>query len=96
MSLNEYAEILKQECRDLNLIRDKQTGKFSDPDAGHYVKKTGRYSILTGTGYIDTGFVDHLWGLPVCWDAVGANKNDNTIFKETVIDGLNRNSPFFT
>lgn len=107
LSLNEYADILKQECRDLNLIRDmlwiwdrrffecncsgiknKQTGKFSDPDAGHYVKKTGKYSVLTGTGYTDTGFVDHLWGLPVYWGAVGANKNDNTIFKETVIDGI--------
>jgi len=107
LSLNEYADILKQECRDLNLIRDmlwiwdrrffecncsgiknKQTGKFSDPDAGHYVKKTGKYSVLTGTGYTDTGFVDHLWGLPIYWGAVGANKNDNTIFKETVIDGI--------
>ena len=107
LSLNGYADILKQECRDLNLIRDKlwiwdrrffecncsgikdkETGKFSDPDAGHYVKKTGRYSVLTGTGYTDTGFVDHLWGLPVYWSAVGANKNDNTIFKETVIDGV--------
>lgn len=105
-SLNDYAEILKQECRDLNLIRDflwiwdrrffecncsgikdKQTGKFSDPDAGHYVKKTGRYSVLTGTGYTDTVFVDHLWGLPVYWNAVGANRNDNAIFRETVIDG---------
>lgn len=107
LSLNEYAEILKQECRELNLIRDllwiwdrrffecncngikdKKTGKFSDPDAGHYVKKTGKYSVLTGTGYTDTGFVDHLWGLPVYWGAVGANKNDNTIFKETVIEGV--------
>jgi hypothetical protein len=110
--LNEYADILKQECRDLNLIgdklwiwdrrffecncsgiKDKETGKFSDPDAGHYVKKTGKYSVLTGTGYTDTGFVDHLWGLPVYWGAVGANKNDNTIFKETVIEGVKSIKP---
>ncbi len=106
-SLNGYAEILKQECRDLNLIgdriwiwdrrffecncngiKDKETGKLSDPDAGHYVKKTGKFSVLTGTGYTDTGFVDRSWGLPVYWDAVGANKNDNTIFKNTVIEGM--------
>ncbi len=104
--LSEYAELLKQECRDFNLIGDniwiwdrrffecncngiklKETGKFSDPDAGHYVKKTGKYSVLTGTGYTDTGFVDRSWGLPVYWDAVGANKNDNTIFRNTVIEG---------
>ena len=36
-------------------------------DIQQYVKKTGRYSVLTGTGYTDTGFVDHLWGLPVYW-----------------------------
>ncbi len=66
----------------------KETGKFSDPDAGHYVKKTGEYSVLTGTGYTDTGFVDRSWGLPIYWDAVGANKNDNTIFKNTVIEGI--------
>lgn len=107
LSLDGYANILKQECRELNLIgdklliwdrrffecncsgvKDKETGKLSDPDAGHYVKKTGKYSVLTGTGYTDTGFVDHLWGLSVYWDAVGANKNDNTIFKETVIAGV--------
>lgn len=107
LSLNEYAERIIQECRDLNLIgdkiwiwdrrffecycsgiKDKETGKLSDPDAGHYVKKTGKYSVLTGTGYTDTGFVDHLWALPIYWGAVGANKNDNTIFKETVIDGV--------
>ncbi len=107
MGLNEYAERLKQECRELNLIgdkiwiwdrrffecncngtKDKETGKFSDPDAGHYVKKTGKYSVLTGTGYTDTGFVDRSWSLPVYWDAVGANKNDNTIFKNTVIEGM--------
>ncbi len=105
--LNEYANQLKQECRDFNLIGDdiwiwdrrffecncngiklKGTGKFSDPDAGHYVKKTGEYSVLTGTGYTDTGFVDRSWGLPVYRDAVGANKNDNTIFKNTVIEGM--------
>ena len=105
--LNEYANQLKQECRDFNLIGDdiwiwdrrffecncngiklKETGKFSDPDAGHYVKKTGDYSVLTGTGYTDTGFVDRSWGLPIYWDAVGANKNDNTIFKNTVIEGM--------
>ena len=105
--LNEYAERLKQECRELNLIgdkiwiwdrrffecncngvKDKETGKLSDPEAGHYVKKTGKYSVLTGTGYTDTGFVDHSWSLPVYWDAVGANKNDNTIFKNTVIEGM--------
>ena len=74
-SLNGYAEILKQECRDLNLIGDriwiwdrrffecncngiknKETGKLSDPDAGHYVKKTGKFSVLTGTGYTDSWF----------------------------------------
>jgi len=107
IGLNEYAERLKPECRDLNLIgdkiwiwdrrffecncngiKDKETGKLSDPDAGHYVKKTGKYSVLTGTGYTDTGFVDRSWSLPVYWDAVGANKNDNTIFKNTVIEGM--------
>jgi hypothetical protein len=112
LSLNEFADILKQECRDLNLIGDKlwiwdrrffecncsgikdnETGKLSDPDAGHYVKKTGKYSVLTGTGFTDTGFVDHLWGLPAYWSAVGANKNDNTIFKETVIDGVKSIKP---
>ncbi len=69
-------------------IKDKKTGQFSDPDAGHYVKKTGRYSVLTGTGFTDTGFVDHCWSIPVYWDAVGANKNDNTILKQTVIEGM--------
>ena len=64
-------------------IKDKKTGHFSDPDAGHYVKKTGRYSVLTGTGFTDTGFVDRSWSIPVYWDAVGANKNDNTILKQT-------------
>jgi hypothetical protein len=107
-ALSEYANQLKQECRDFNLIgdkiwiwdrrffecncngvKDKETGKLSDPDAGHYVKKTGKYSVLTGTGYTDTGFVDRSWGLPVYWNAIGANKNDNTIFKSTVIEGMN-------
>ena len=107
--MNGYAEILKQECRDLNLIgdkiwiwdrrffecncngiKDKETGKLSDPEAGHYVKKTGKFSVLTGTGYTDTGFVDRSWSLPVYWDAVGANYNDNTIFKNTVIDGMRK------
>ena len=107
-ALNEYANQLKQECRDLNLIgdkiwiwdrrffecncngvKDKETGKLSDPDAGHYVKKTGKFSVLTGTGYTDTGFVDRSWGLPVYWDAIGANKNDNTIFKNTVNEFMN-------
>jgi hypothetical protein len=69
-------------------IKDKKTGQFSDPDAGHYVKKTGRFSVLTGTGFTDTGFVDRSWGIPIYWGAVGANKNDNTIFKETVIEGM--------
>ncbi len=106
-ALNEYANQLKQECRDFNLIgdkiwiwdrrfffcncngvKDKETGRLSDPDAGHYVKKTGKYSVLTGTGYTDTGFVDRSWGLPVYWDAIGANKNDNTIFRSTVNDGM--------
>ncbi len=62
--------------------------RLSDPDAGHYVKKTGEYSVLTGTGYTDTGFVDRSWGPPVYWDAIGANKNDNTIFRNTVNDGM--------
>ena len=69
-------------------IKEKKTGQFSDPDAGHYVKKTGRFSVLTGTGFTDTGFVDRSWGIPIYWEAVGANKNDNTIFKETVTEGM--------
>lgn len=36
----------------------------------------------------DKGFVDHSWSLRVYWDAVDANKNDNTIFNNTVIDGM--------
>lgn len=71
------------ECNS-NGVKRKETGKLSDPDAGHYVKKTGKYSVLTGTGYTDTCLVDRLWGLPVYWDAVSANKNDNTIFQGTV------------
>jgi len=67
-----------------NGLKDKKTGTFSDPDAGHYVKKTGKYSILSGTGYTDTCIVDRLFGLPVYWDAVDASKNDNKIFQETV------------
>lgn len=65
-------------------LKKKETGALSDPDAGHYVKKTGKYSILAGTGYTDTCIVDSWWGLPVYWDAVNASKNDNTIFQETV------------
>jgi len=106
-SLNEYGEILIQECRDLKLIggkiaiwdrrffecnsngiKNKDSGMFSDPDAGHYVKKTGQYSVLAGTGYTDTCIVDDWWMLPVYWDAVSANKNDNTIFKSTAKDYL--------
>lgn len=106
-SLNEYGEILIQECKDLRLIggkiaiwdrrffecnsngiKNKKTGMFSDPDAGHYVKKTGQYSVLVGTGYTDTCIVDDWWMLPVYWDAVSANKNDNTIFINTAEDYL--------
>jgi hypothetical protein len=65
-------------------IKKKETGMLSDPDAGHYVKKTGKYSVLSGTGYTDTCIVDSLFGLPVYWNAVNASKNDNTIFQETV------------
>jgi hypothetical protein len=101
--LDKFAEILKQECRNLKLISDKvwiwdrrffecncsglkkkETGLLSDPDAGHYVKKSGKYSVLSGTGYTDTCIVDSLFGLPIYWDAVSANKNDNTIFQETI------------
>ena len=35
-------------------LKNKETGLLSDPDAGHYVKKTGKYSVLSGTGYTDT------------------------------------------
>jgi hypothetical protein len=65
-------------------LRKKETGMLSDPDAGHYVKKTGKYSVLSGTGYTDTCIVDSWLGLPVYWDAVNASKNDNTIFQDTV------------
>jgi hypothetical protein len=65
-------------------LKKKETGKLSDPDAGHYVKKTGNYSVLSGTGYTDTCIVDSWWGLPIYWDAVNASKNDNTIFQDTV------------
>jgi len=67
-----------------NGLKKKETGMLSDPDAGHYVKKAGRYSVLSGTGYTDTCIVDSWWGLPVYWDAVNASKNDNTIFQDTV------------
>ena len=75
--LDEFAEILIQECRDLKLIGDKiwiwdrrffkcncsglkkkETGALSDPDAGPYVKKKGKHSVLVGTGYTDTCIVD--------------------------------------
>jgi len=65
-------------------LKKKETGMLSDPDAGHYVKKTGKYSVLSGTGYTDTCIVDSWLGLPVYWDAVNASKNDNTIFQDTV------------
>ena len=67
-----------------NGLKNKETGMLSDPDAGHYIKKVGRYSVLSGTGYTDTCIVDSWWGLPVYWDAVNASKNDNTIFQDTV------------
>ena len=75
------------ECN-CNGVNRKETGKFSDHDAGHYVKRTGKYSVLTGTGYTDTCFVDRSWGLPVYWDAISVNKNDNTIFQNTVNEGM--------
>jgi len=65
-------------------MKIKETGTFSGPDAGHYVKKTGQYSVLVGTGYTDTCIVDDWWMLLVYWDAISANKNDNTIFGSTV------------
>jgi hypothetical protein len=65
-------------------LKKKETGLLSDPDAGHYVKKAGKYSILSGTGYTDTCIVDSLFGIPIYWDAVSASKNDNTIFQDTV------------
>ena len=75
------------ECNS-NGMKFKETGMFSDPDAGHYVKKTGKYSVLSGTGYTDTCIVDDWWMLPIYWDAVSANKNDNTVFRSTVDDFL--------
>jgi len=74
------------ECNS-NGMKFKETGMFSDPDAGHYVKKTGQYSVLSGTGYTDSCIVDDWWMLPIYWDTVSANKNDNTIFRSTV-DGF--------
>jgi hypothetical protein len=71
------------ECN-CNGLKKKETGTLSDPDAGHYVKKTGKYSVLSGTGYTDTCIVDSWWGLPIYWDAVNASKNDNTIFQDTI------------
>ena len=65
-------------------LKKKETGMLSDPDAGHYVKKTGKYSVLAGTGYTDTCIVDSWLGLPIYWDAVNASKNDNTIFQDTI------------
>jgi hypothetical protein len=75
------------ECNS-NGMKFKETGMFSDPDAGHYVKKTGKYSVLSGTGYTDSCIVDDWWMLPIYWDAVSANKNDNTIFRSTADDFL--------
>ncbi len=65
-------------------LKKKETDTLSDPEAGNYVKKTGKYSVLVGTGYTDTCIVDSLFGLPVYWDAVNASKNDNTIFQDTI------------
>jgi len=65
-------------------LKKKETGALSDPDAGPYVKKKGKHSVLVGTGYTDTCIVDSWHGLPVYWDAVNASKNDNTIFQETI------------
>jgi len=65
-------------------LKKKETGLLSDPDAGHYVKKAGKYSVLSGTGYTDTCIVDSLFGIPIYWDAVNASKNDNTIFQDTI------------
>ena len=65
-------------------LKKKETGALSDPDAGPYIKKKGKHSVLVGTGYTDTCIVDSWHGLPVYWDAVNASKNDNTIFQETI------------
>jgi hypothetical protein len=62
-------------------LKKKEKEALSDPDAGPYVKKKGKHSVLVGTGYTDTCIVDSWWGLPVYWDAVNASKNDNTIFR---------------
>ncbi|MDY0388155.1 MAG: transposase [Methanolobus sp.] len=67
-----------------NGVKNRLTGLTSDPDSGKYVKKSGTYNVLSGTGYTDTCIVDFLFGLPVYWDAVDASKNDNTVFQETV------------
>jgi hypothetical protein len=67
-----------------NGVKNRSTGLTSDPDSGKYVKRSGAYNILSGTGYTDTCIVDSLFGLPVYWDAVDASKNDNTVFQETV------------
>ncbi|MCC4765471.1 transposase [Methanosarcina sp. DH1] len=78
-------------------LKNKETGLLSDPDAGHYVKKTGKYSVLSGTGYTDTCIVDSWWGLPIYWDAVNASKNDNTIFQDTINQCMESTTvkPFF-
>ncbi|AKB35518.1 hypothetical protein MSSAC_0928 [Methanosarcina siciliae C2J] len=78
-------------------LKNKETGNLSDPDSGHYVKKTGKYSVLSGTGYTDTCIVDSWWGLPIYWDAVNASKNDNTIFQDTINQCIKSTTekPFF-
>jgi hypothetical protein len=80
-----------------NGLKKKETGKLSDPDAGPYVKKKGKHSVLVGTGYTDTCIVDSWHGLPVYWDAVNASKNDNTIFQETINQCIKSTTekPFF-
>ncbi|MCS3924886.1 transposase [Methanosalsum natronophilum] len=70
--------------RNCNGIKSRSTGLTSDSDSGKYVKRSGSYNVLSGTGYTDTCIVDSLFGLPVYWDAVDASKNDNTVFQETV------------
>ncbi|AAM07125.1 hypothetical protein [Methanosarcina acetivorans] len=115
--LDKYAELLIQECRNLNLIGDKiwiwdrrffgcncsglknkETGQLSDPDAGHYVKKTGKFSVLSGTGYTDTCIVDSWWGLPVYWDAVNAstsipNYGKNWTLKSALVNVFSMRKP---
>jgi hypothetical protein len=80
----EYAQLLIQECRNLNLIGDKiwiwdrrffecscsglknkKTGMLSDPDAGHYVKKTERI-----VSYLEQGIPIHP-GFPSTHNEVG-------------------------